>query len=89
MPFAASDPDQPDANSKERPALVVAVADDELLVRPIYSASSPTRVLFGPWRRLGLDHACFVDHERVPVARSAPAPTSFGTVTDAEWNALA
>lgn len=89
VPFSATDPEQPEATSKVRPALVVAASDTELLVRPIYSAPSTTRSLFQPWRRLGLDHPCFVDHARVPVARGGGAPpTSLGVLSDAEWNAL-
>ncbi len=89
VPFSAPDPDQPDVSSKERPALVVAASDDELLVRPIYSAPSPTRSVFQPWRRVGLDHVCYVDDERVSVARTpGVASSSLGTLTTSEWNAL-
>lgn len=89
VPFGAVDPTQPDVTSKERPALVVAASEEELLVRPIYSASAPTRSVFQPWRRVGLDHVCYVDDERVAVVRTpGVAPVSLGALTDAEWNAL-
>jgi hypothetical protein len=89
VPFSAVDPAQPDVTSKERPALVVAASEEGLLIRPIYSSPSPTRSVFQPWRRIGLDHVCYVDDERVAVVRTpGGVPVSLGTLTTAEWNAL-
>lgn len=87
--FDAQDPEQPEATSKERPALVVAATDEALLVRAIYSNPSPTRSLFGAWRRIGLDHISYIDDVRVVVASEHPeALHRLGTVTTAEWNSL-
>lgn len=87
--FDAQDPSQPEVTSKERPALVVAGSPDALLVRAIYSNPSPTRSLFGPWRRVGLDHASYIEDARVAVSIERPeALRRLGTVTTAEWNAL-
>jgi hypothetical protein len=90
VPFDAQDPLQPDVTSKERPALVVAASNDELLVRPIYSNQSPSRSVFVAWRRIGLDHVSFIDDVRlaVPVA-NADLHQPLGLLTTSEWNLLA
>jgi hypothetical protein len=88
VPFDATDPTAPEQKSKERPALVVAAGDDELLVRPIYSNAAPTRNVFGAWRRLGLDHVCYVDDARVAVVvGSTESLERVGRLSDQEWNA--
>jgi hypothetical protein len=87
--FDAQDPEQPEVTSKERPALVVAASTEALLVRPIYSNPSPTRSLFGPWRRVGLDHVSYIDDVRVVVASEQPeALHRLAVLTTAEWNTL-
>jgi len=88
VPFDALDPVQPDVTSKERPALVVAASNDELLVRALYSHSSPTRSIFSPWRRVGLDHASYVDDVRLIVPLGSEPLRPLGQLTTAEWNAL-
>jgi hypothetical protein len=88
VPFDALDPVQPDVTAKERPALVVAASSEELLVRPLYSNASPTRAIFAPWRRVGLDHVSYVDDVRVVVALGAEPLRPLGQLTTAEWNAL-
>jgi hypothetical protein len=87
VPFDATDPSAPEQKSKERPALVVAASADSLLVRPIYSANAPTRNVFQAWRRLGLDHVCYVDDTRVALS-VAPSESlgRVGRLTDQEWN---
>jgi hypothetical protein len=88
VPFDATDPLTPEQKSKSRPALVVAASADALLVRPIYSSDAPTRHVFQAWRRLGLDHVCYVDDHRVAVSlRANEAPERLGRLTDPEWNA--
>jgi len=87
VPFDATDPASPEQKSKERPALVVAASDDALLVRPIYSSTSATRNVFGAWRRLGLDHVCYVDDTRVVVSVATESLERVGRLTDQEWNA--
>ncbi len=88
VPFDSTDPTIPEQRSKERPVLVVAASVDALLVRPIYSANAPTRTLLQAWRRLGLDHVCYVDDARVALN---VAPTEslerVGRLNDQEWNA--
>jgi hypothetical protein len=88
VPFDATDPTAPEQKSKERPALVVAASADGMLVRPIYSSSSPSRNVLQAWRRLGLDHVCYVDDTRVALA-VAPSESleRVGRLTDQEWNA--
>lgn len=88
VPFDATDPVLPEQKSKSRPALVVAASADALLVRPIYSSSAATRKVFQAWRRLDLDHVCYVDDARValPVAPTATFER-IGRLTDQEWNA--
>jgi hypothetical protein len=89
VPFDAIDPAQPEASSKERPALVVAASNDEALVRPIYSNQSPSRSVFQPWRRVGLDHVSFIDDARVGVSMtSAESQRPLAQLTVDEWNAL-
>jgi hypothetical protein len=88
VPFDALDPVQPDLTAKERPSLVVAASGKELLVRPLYSDASPTRAIFAPWRRVGLDHVSYVDTVRVAVAHGAEPLRPLGQLTTAEWNAL-
>ncbi len=87
VPFDNVDPVAPEQQSKVRPAVVVAASDAGLLVRGIYSNPSPTRSVFGPWRRLGLDHVSYVD-----VTRSAVEPDAevnkLGLLNDEEWNSL-
>lgn len=87
IPFDALDPDLPDVSSKERPALVVAASNEELLVRPIYSNPSTTRSIFQPWRRVGLDHVSYIDDVRVVVANIEPR-VQVGQLTVSEWNVL-
>lgn len=88
VPFDATDPTEAEQKSKQRPVLVVAASDDTLLVRPIYSSAAPTRNVFGAWRRLGLDHVCYVDHARVAVVvRSTGSLERVGRLSDQEWNA--
>jgi hypothetical protein len=87
--FDAQDPEQPEVTSKERPALVVAASSEALLVRAIYSNPSPTRSLFGPWRRVGLDHISYIDDVRVTVDSEQPeALHRLAALTTAEWNTL-
>lgn len=89
VPFDAHDPVRSEVASKERPAVVVAASELELLVRPIYSHPSPTRSVFTPWRRVGLDHVSYIDVSRVGVARSdSSALHQLGRLTTSEWNAL-
>ena len=87
VPFDAEDALQPELSSKERPALVVAASVSELLVRPIYSNPSPTRTLFRPWRRVGLDHPSYIDAARV-VVPCAGIVAQLTQLTTSEWNAL-
>lgn len=87
--FEGHDPAQPEAASKDRPVLVVAGSDEELLVRPIYSSQSVTRTIFLPWRRVGLDHVSFIDGARVVVPYAAGANLlHLGRLTAREWNEL-
>lgn len=87
--FDAVDPEMPEVRTKQRPALVVAGSNEELLVRPIYSSPANTRVLFSPWRRLGLDHHSYLDDVRVVVKLDdVAAGPSLGTVSVEEWNNL-
>ncbi|MHB8378747.1 MAG: hypothetical protein ACYDB2_02370 [Acidimicrobiales bacterium] len=89
IPFDARDADQPDVQSKDRPVLVVATSSQELLVRPIFSNPSPTRTLFQPWRRVGLDHVSYVADERVVVSIAGNEPLqSLAQLTTPEWNSL-
>lgn len=89
VPFDGRDPEQPEATSKDRPVLVVAGSGEELLVRPIYSTQSPTRAIFQPWLRVGLDHVSFIDGARVVVSYT-PRDTlhQLGRLTTREWNTL-
>lgn len=88
VPFDSSDPSAPEQKSKERPALVVAASTDGLLIRPIYSASAPTRSVLQAWRRLGLDHVCYLDDARIALNVSPTAPFErVGRLSDQEWNA--
>lgn len=87
VPFDAVDPVIPEQQSKIRPAVVVAASDDGFLVRGIYTNPSPTRNLFSPWRRLGLDHVSYVDVARSAVAEGTEV-NRLGALSDEEWNAL-
>jgi hypothetical protein len=87
VPFDAIDPLAPEQKSKERPAVVVAANDDTLLVRPVYSSAAPTRTVLSAWRRLGLDHVCYVDDTRVAL-NSTASLERVGRLSDREWNAL-
>jgi hypothetical protein len=88
VPFDALDPVQPDVTSKERPVLVVAGSSEELLVRALYSQTSPTRSIFAPWRRVGLDHVSYIDDARLALALGSEPLRPLGQLTTAEWNAL-
>jgi hypothetical protein len=88
VPFDALDPVQPDVTSKERPVVVIAVSSDELLVRGLYSQVSPTRSIFAPWRRIGLDHVSYIDDAHLAVALGSEPLRPLGQLTTAEWNAL-
>jgi hypothetical protein len=90
VPFDAMDPALPNVSSKDRPVLVVAASSTELLVRPIYSHSAPTRSVFQPWRRVGLDHVSYIDDQRVVISDvHLDALHHLGQLTTTEWNALA
>jgi hypothetical protein len=88
VPFDAVDPAAPEQKSKERPALVVAANAGALLVRPIYSSGAPTRNVLQAWRRLGLDHVCYLDDTRVTLSvATTESLERVGRLTDQEWNA--
>ncbi|HVB52040.1 MAG TPA: hypothetical protein VND89_09935 [Acidimicrobiales bacterium] len=88
VPFDAKDPALPDVTSKNRPVLVVAASSDELLVRPLYSNSAPTRTVFKPWRRLGLDHVSYIEDSRVVISGVRfDELQQLGQLTTPEWNA--
>lgn len=89
IPFDAVDPSQGELRSKERPALVVAASDRQVLARGLYSNPAVTRVLFGAWRRLGLDHVTYIDDVRCTVAvESVDRLEALGRLTEDEWNSL-
>jgi hypothetical protein len=89
VPFDAVDPVTPEQRTKARPALVVAASDTAILVRGIYSNPATTRVLFQPWRRLGLDHVSYIDDDRTPLTLSSLDELErLGRLSDEEWNAL-
>ena len=89
IPFDAVDPARAEVRSKERPALVVAASDRQILVRGLYSNPAVTRVLFSAWRRLGLDHVSYIDDVRSTVAiESVDRIEVLGRLTDDEWNSL-
>jgi hypothetical protein len=88
VPFDALDPVQPDVTSKERPVLIVAASGDELLVRALYSQTSPARSIFAPWRRIGLDHVSYIDDRRLALPLGSEPVSPLGQLTTPEWNAL-
>ena len=88
VPFSAVDPTQPEVSAKERFALVLGVGESELLIRGIYSKETPSRQLFGAWRRLGLDHVSYIDQNRLIISSVSGSFTKVGPLTDEEWNAL-
>jgi hypothetical protein len=89
IPFDAVDPVTPELRAKARPALVVAASESAILVRGIYSNPATTRVLFQPWRRLGLDHVSYIDDARTPLALvSLDEVERLGRLSDEEWNVL-
>jgi hypothetical protein len=87
VPFDSVDPLLPEQKSKERPALVVAGGGDAVLVRAIYSSPGANRRVFQAWRRLGLDHVCYIDDARTALNASGSLER-LGQLSDAEWNAL-
>jgi len=88
VPFTDVDLTQPEVTAKERFALVLGVGEKELLVRGIYSRETPSRQLFGAWRRLGLDHVSYIDENRQFISSETTSFTKVGRLTDEEWNAL-
>jgi len=88
VPFDAVDPLIPEQRSKIRPVLVVAASAESVLVLGIYSNPSPSRVLFQPWRRLGLAHVSFVATDRVRVPLVPEQAEKVGRLSDEEWNTL-
>ena len=88
VPFDAVDPEQPELRSKQRPAVVVAASDEAILVQGVYSNQSPLRVLFQPWRRLGLDHVSYIDSVRITLQATPNEWSRLGRLTDDEWNTL-
>jgi len=88
VPFDAVDPLIPEQRSKIRPVLVVAASPTGMLVLGIYSNPSPTRVLFQPWRRLGLAHVSFIATDRVSVPLALDGAERIGRLGDEEWNSL-
>lgn len=88
VPYDGRDELEPEATSKTRPVLVVAASDEELLARGIFTNASATRRIFSPWRRLGLDHASYIDDVRVAVANPGSSLHRLGALNVEEWNAL-
>ena len=88
VPFSAVDPTQPEVSAKERFALVLGVGENELLIRGIYSKETPSRQLFGAWRRLGLDHVSYIDQDRLMISSLSSSYAKVGYLTDEEWNSL-
>jgi hypothetical protein len=88
VPFDAKDALQPDLTAKERPVLVVAASESEVLVRAIYSNPSPTRSIFAPWRRVGLDHVSYIDDVRVSIPLDDVPLRPMAQLTIPEWNSL-
>jgi hypothetical protein len=88
VPFDAVDPDQPDQKSKARPAVVVGASNEGVLVQGVYSNQTPSRVLFQPWRRLGLDHVSYIDPVRIALDVAPSSMERLGRLTDDEWNTL-
>ncbi|NNN08519.1 MAG: hypothetical protein HKL85_04920 [Acidimicrobiaceae bacterium] len=87
VPFDDVDPIIPEQQSKIRPAVVVAASNEGLLVRGIYTNASPTRSLFSPWRRMGLDHVSYIEVTRSVVSAQAEV-NRLGALSAEEWNAL-
>lgn len=88
IPFSAVDPGAPELKSKQRPAVVVAASTEGVLVQGVYTNPSSTRVLFQPWRRLGLDHVCYVEGVRVALSVALDDLERIGKLADEEWNGL-
>lgn len=88
VPYSAVDPEAPEQKSKQRPAVVVAASAEGVLVQGVYTNPSSTRVLFQPWRRLGLDHVCYVEGVRVPITIGPDGLERIGKLADDEWNSL-
>ncbi|MHB1210291.1 MAG: hypothetical protein ACYC1I_11395 [Acidimicrobiales bacterium] len=88
VPYSAVDPEAPEQKSKQRPAVVVGASDEGVLVQGVYTSPSSTRVLFQPWRRLGLDHVCYVEGMRVAVPVELESLERLGKLADDEWNSL-
>ncbi len=86
VPFDSLETAVVEITSKVRPAVVLAGSENELLVRAIYSHDGPGRVLFGPWRKVGLDHVSYLDSTTVVVERGGA--TKLAPLGDEEWNAL-
>lgn len=87
VPYDAVDPSAEEATAKERPALVVAASATQALVRGVYSHQFANRSLFSPWRRLHLDHVCYLSDDRVAVELPIPLVT-LGELTPEEWNSF-
>ena len=88
IPYSAVDPEVPEQKSKQRPAVVVAASAEGVLVQGVYTNPSSTRVLFQPWRRLGLDHVCYVEGVRVSISIGLDGLDRIGKLADDEWNSL-
>jgi len=92
IPFDDVDPDQPELASKRRPAVVIGVAEDELLVRPGYSegglkARTWQSVELRDWREAGLHARTWIEHDARRIPRDdASAPV--GRLSAADWNSL-
>jgi hypothetical protein len=88
VPYSAVDPEAPEQKSKQRPAVVVGASEEGVLVQGIYTNPSSTRVLFQPWRRLGLDHVCYVEGVRMAITVGLDSLERVGRLADDEWNSL-
>ena len=79
-------------NGKLRPCVVIAVAPDQLLVKPCYSEGGRkgrdwTSVPVREWRRAGLDQPTWIGAETIRLTRPTMLQ-SLGRLTVADWNAL-
>jgi len=83
-----NDPSEPDARSKFRPAVIVAVGADRFLVRGLYSRPKEWTTEVTGWHRFGLNrercNVAMVNEETV----STHIDRTYGRLPDETWNQL-
>jgi len=76
------------SNTKERPAVVIAVAKHATIVRGLYSKDGSRGRPFDVWQHYDLDHLGYISEVDEFAVRLPKNPRVIGRLNDAHWNMI-